>query len=147
MACFKTIKLIQQIGDSFRIFSNGALYLVDTVFDSFGDVDFAFTGQQFYRAHFAHVHTYRVGSTADFRFNRCQYLCCSLGCVFIGGTAFGQQQIIGIRYAFNDLDTHVIDHLNNVFYLIRVNDILWQMIVYFSVSQITLLFTFGNEEF
>ena len=41
-----------------------------------------------------------------------------VGCIFVGGIVFGQQQIIGIRYVFNDLDTHVIDHLNNVFYLI-----------------------------
>ena len=39
-----------------RVLGDGALYLVDTVFNPLGDVDFAFAGQQFDGTHFPHVH-------------------------------------------------------------------------------------------
>ncbi len=35
-------------------------------FDALGDFDFAFAGQQFHRAHFAHVHAHGVGGAAEF---------------------------------------------------------------------------------
>ena len=41
---FYAIVLLKQVGDGFRVFGNGALNLVNPVFDAFSDVDFAFTG-------------------------------------------------------------------------------------------------------
>ena len=116
---FYAIVLFQQIGDRFRVFGNGALYLVDPVFDTFGDVDFAFAGQQLYGTHFTHVHANRVSGAPDFRFHAGQNLCSGFFCVFIsvvGG--FSQQQIIGIRRFFHHLNAHVVDHLDDIFDLI-----------------------------
>ncbi|AEW75283.1 hypothetical protein EcWSU1_03855 [Enterobacter ludwigii] len=116
---FNTIVLLQQIGDRFRVFGNRALNLIDPVFDAFRDVNFAFAGQQFNGTHFAHVHADRVSGTPDFRFHAGQDLCSSFFRIFVsvvGG--FSQQQIIGIRCFFHHLNTHVIDHLDDVFDLI-----------------------------
>ncbi|CGX68838.1 Uncharacterised protein [Salmonella enterica subsp. enterica serovar Typhi] len=113
------IVLFQQIGNGFRVFGNGALNLVDPVFDTFSDVDFAFPGQQFNSAHFTHIHAYRVSRTTDFRLNTGQNLCSSFFRIFIGaGGIFSQQQIIGIRRFFHYLNTHVVDHLDDIFNLI-----------------------------
>ena len=67
-ARFDFVVLLQQIGNGFRIFRNRTLYLVDTVFDTLGDVDFAFARQQLNGTHFAHIHAHRVGGAANFRF-------------------------------------------------------------------------------
>ena len=89
---FNTVILFQQIGNGFRVLGNGALNLVDPVFDTLSDVNFAFAGQQFNGTHFAHVHAHRIGCTTDFRFNTGKNLCSRFFCIFIsvvGG--FGKQ--------------------------------------------------------
>ena len=115
--CFNTIVLFQQIGDRFRIFSNGALNLVDPVFNTLSDVNFAFAGQQFNGAHFTHVHAYRVSRAPDFRFHAGKHLRGGFGSIFVRGV-FSQHQIIGIRCFFHHLNAHVVDHLDDVFDLI-----------------------------
>ncbi|MNY25906.1 hypothetical protein D3C86_1597180 [compost metagenome] len=113
------IVLFQQIGDRFRVLGNRTLNLIDPVFDAFRDVDFAFTGQQLNGTHFAHIHAHRVSGTTDFRFHAGQNLCSGFFSVFIGVVGvFSQQQIIGIGCFFHHLNTHVIDHLDDVFDLI-----------------------------
>ncbi len=82
--CFYTIVLLEQIGDGFRVLGNRALNLVDPVFDTFSDVNFAFAGQQFNGTHFTHVHAHRVCRAADFRLNARQNLCSSFFCIFVG---------------------------------------------------------------
>ncbi len=82
-ARFNAIILFQQIGNGFRVFGNGALNLIDPVFDAFSDVNFAFAGQQFNGTHFTHVHTNRVGGAPDFRLYAGQNLSCSFLCIFI----------------------------------------------------------------
>ena len=42
-------------------------------------------------------------------------------------------------------NTHVIDHADDVFDLVRVGDVGGQVIIDFRVGQITLLFTAGNQ--
>src|SRR5476651_1770451 len=39
-ARFNAVILLEQIGNSFRVFGNGTLDLVDTIFNTFGDVDY-----------------------------------------------------------------------------------------------------------
>ena len=144
---FVLVVLFEQVSDGFRVLGNGALYLVDTVLDPFGDVDFAFTGQQFDGTHFPHVHADGIGRATNLRFNRCQSLGRCFGSVLIGGTTFGHDQIIGVRGVFHYLDTHIVDHLDDVFDLVRVDNVLREVIVHLGIGQVALFFTFGNEEF
>ena len=140
--CFNAIVLFQQIGNCFRVFSNGALNLVNPIFDTFGDVDFAFTRQQFDGTHLAHVHAHRVSCTADFRFHAGENLCSSLFRIFVGIVAiFSKQQIIGIRCFFHHLNAHIVDHLDDVFDLVGVDDIFRQMVIDLGIGQIALLLT------
>ena len=137
---FNAVVLLKQVGDRFRIFGNGALHLIDAVFDAFGDVNFAFTGQQLYGTHFTHVHTHRVGRAPDFGFHAGEHLRGGFGSIFIRGV-FGKHQIIGIRCFFHHLNTHVVDHLDDVFDLIGIDDIFRQMVIDLGIGQIALLLT------
>ena len=115
---FVLVVLFEQIGDGFRVLGDGALYLVDTVFDPLGDVDLAFAGQQFDGTHFPHVHADGIGRATNLRFNRCQSLGRCFGSVLIGGTTFSHDKVIGIRSVFNHLNAHIVDHLDDVFDLV-----------------------------
>ena len=44
LSSFVLVILIEQLGDGLRILGDRALYLIDTIFNALGDVDFAFTG-------------------------------------------------------------------------------------------------------
>ena len=58
--------------------------LTDAFLDALGDDDFALAGEQFHRAHLAHVHAHRVGGAAGFGFNGGQRRC-----------SFGSGDIVG----------------------------------------------------
>ena len=131
------IVLLQQIGDGFRVFSNRALHLVNTVFDTFSDVDFAFARQQLDGTHFTHVHAHRVGCASDFRLNAGENLRRSFFRIFVSiVVSFSKQKIIGIRCFFHHLNAHVVDHLDDVFDLIGVDDIFRQMVIDLGIGQI-----------
>ena len=145
-ARFDAIVLLKQVGNGFRVFGNRALHLVDAVFDAFGDVDFAFARQQFDGTHFAHVHAHRVGGAADFGFHAGQNLCGGFFRIFVRAVrVFGEQQVIGVRCFFHHLDAHVVNHLDDVFDLIGVDDIFRQMVIDLSIGQIALLLTTGDK--
>jgi len=42
---------------------------------------------------------------------------------------------------------HIIDHINDVFDLLRINDIIGQVVVNLGVGQETLLFTLDDQIF
>src|SRR3989338_3948190 len=75
---------------------NGAHHLADAFLYAFGDFNFAFAGQQFDRAHFAHVHAHWVRGATDIGLDRSQ----GGGRFFRGrliGVGFGQSQGVRIR--------------------------------------------------
>ena len=145
---FNAIVLLQQIGDRFRVFRNRALDLVNPVFDAFSDVNFAFARQQFDGTHFAHVHTHRVGCASDFRLNAGENLRGSFFRIFVGIVVrFSKQEIIGIRCFFHHLNAHVVDHLDDVFDLVGVDDIFRQMVIDLGIGQIALLLTTLDKKF
>ena len=127
---------------------NSSHHIADTFLDALGNNDFPFTGQQLNGAHFTHVHAYRVSCAAGVRFDGGQ---CSRGFGSGGlvgrGVAFSPEQRISVGCFLADLDAHVINHADYVFYLIRIRDILRQVVVDLGVSQVTLLFSSGNEVF
>ena len=107
--------------------------------NTFGDFNFAFTGQQFHRAHFAHVHAHRVGGAAGLALYRGENSGSFFGGNFVGAVStFLDHQLIGIGGFFHHGDAHVVDHLNDVFHLIGVGNGLRQVVIHFGVGQVTL---------
>src|SRR5262249_554091 len=56
-----------------------------------------------------------------------------------------RQQRFGIGGHFVDLDAHVIDHADDVFDLLRIDDVVGQVVVDLGVGQITLFFALDNQ--
>src|SRR5690606_40000006 len=70
------------------------------------------------------------------------------GVVDVAATAglAGQQQGLGIRGGFMHLDAHAVDHADDVFDLLRIDEIVRQVVVDLGVGQVTLLEPLGNQE-
>src|SRR5450830_1749125 len=98
---------------------NCAHHFTDAFLDTFGDFDFAFTCEQLYRTHFAHIHAHRVSSATDVGFHGRQRSRCFFGSGFVG-IGFGQQKGIRIRSTLEYVDPHVVDHADDVFHLFRI---------------------------
>ena len=120
-------------------------HFTDAFFDTLGDHNLAFAGQQLNGAHFTHIHTDRVCGAANVAFDRCQ--CCRsfFGSGIIGGIVHEQGFTIGSHFRYRNTD--VVNHTDDVFNLIRVGNVIWQMVVHLSIGEVALLFTFGNEFF
>ena len=63
------------------------------------------------------------------------------GGVFVGDRRrrIGHQQRFGIRRLFVHLDAHVVDHADDVFDLLRIDDVVGQVIVDLGVGQVAVL--------
>ncbi|KPW98244.1 Uncharacterized protein ALO79_06616 [Pseudomonas syringae pv. castaneae] len=98
---------------------NCAHHFTDAFFDTFGDFDFAFTGQKFNGTHFTHVHTNGIGGTPDVGLDRCQR-CSRFFCGCLVGIGVGQHQGVRIRSTLVYRDPHVVDHADDVFHLLGI---------------------------
>ena len=94
----------------------------DAFLDSLGDFDFAFASQQLHCAHFTHIHAHRVSGPAYVAFDSGQSGCGFFSCGFIG-VVVCKKQGIGIGCGLEYVDSHVIDHANDVFDLLRIRNI------------------------
>jgi hypothetical protein len=59
--------------------------------------------------------------------------------------AAGQQQGIHVGRRLEYVDPHVVDHLNDVFDLIRIGDVLGQVVVDLGVGQIALVAALADQ--
>ncbi|CRM84676.1 hypothetical protein [Pseudomonas sp. 22 E 5] len=96
-----------------------AHHFTDTLFNTFGDFDFAFTCQQLDGTHFTHIHAHRVSRATDVGLHRCQrgrrfFSSCLVG---IG---VGQHKGVRIRSTLVYGDPHVINHADDVFHLLWI---------------------------
>jgi hypothetical protein len=140
--------LIQHALDRARIEGHGGQHLADAFLDALGDNDFALAGQQFDGTHFAHVHAHRIGGAAGFGFHGGQCGGGFGGGDIVGGrVALGHQQLVGVGCGFKHLDAHVVDHLDDVFDLVRVGDVLRQVVVDLRVGQVTLFLALRDKVF
>ena len=99
------------------------------------DGDLALAGEQLDRAHLAHVHAHRVGGAADFGVHRGQQRHGFLGGGFVVGAAAGLVgQRIGIRCGVVHFDADALEHRHDVFDLLRVDDVVGQVVVDLGVS-------------
>ncbi len=135
----------QQRLDCWREMHHVVLDLVQAVLDALGDLDLALTGKQLNRAHFAHVHAYRVGRAAKLGVDAGQRLFRFLNRVVVGGLGIGEDQRLGIRRLFVHGDAHIVNHVNDVFDLLRIDDVVGQVIVDFGVGQVALFLAARNQ--
>src|SRR5690606_30717162 len=120
--------------------------LADALLDALGYLDFPFPGQQFHGAHFAHVHAHRVGGAVLFGLHGGEGGGGLGGGDLVGGgIAGGHQQGVRVRGGLEDADAHVVDHLDDVFHLIGIGDVLRQVVVHLRIGQVTLFTTFGDK--
>ena len=120
---------------------------VEAFLDALGDRDLALAGQQFHRAHLAHVHAHRVGRAAELGVDgggeRCRGF---LGGFVVGHDRLAQQQCFGIRRLLVHRNAHVVDHLHDVFDLLRIDDLGGQVIVDLGVGQEALFLAARDQE-
>ena len=120
---------------------------VQAFLDALGDPDLALAGQEFDGAHFAHVHAHRVGGAAELGVDRGQR-----GGGFLDGLVVGRDRALGedqgfrIRRLLVDRDAHVIDHVDDIFDLFRIDDLARQMVVDLAVGQEALLLALGDQQ-
>jgi hypothetical protein len=119
---------------------------LETFFDALGDADFALARQQFDGAHFAHVHAHRIGGAAELGIEIGESGGGFLDGFFVGGSGgIRQQQRFGIRRLLVHRNPHVVDHVDDVFDLFRIDDLARQMIVDFGVGEVALLLAARNQ--
>ena len=122
--------------------------LVEAVLDALRNLDLALARQQLDRAHLAHVHTHGIGRAAEFGVDTGQCRFCFLGCVVvIGYGGIRQQDRLGIRRLLVHRNTHVIDHVDDILDLLRIDDVVRQVVIDLCVSQIALFLAAGNQIF
>ncbi len=140
----------QQRFHRYREGAECGLDLAQTFFDALGDGDFAFAGQQLDGTHFAHVHAHRVGGAATFGVERAQR-----GSGFFGrgvidfavaGVAIVEQQGFCIGRNFMDINAHAVDHADDIFDLLRVDDVVGQMVIDFGVGQVALFQALADQK-
>ena len=128
-----------------RVISQCRHDFADAFFDALGDNDFAFTGQQFHGTHFAHVHAHRIGGATNIGFHQRQSGGSFFGGCIIGSISHKQGFTIGCDLGNRNAD--VVDHADDVFNLVRVGDVVRQVVIYLGVSKVALLLTLGDQFF
>jgi hypothetical protein len=120
-------------------------HLVEPVLDALGNLDLALAGEQVNGAHLAHVHAHRVGGAAELVVDRRER-----GCGFLGGffvdVAVVQQHGIEIGRRLVDRDAHVVDHVDDIFDLLRIDDVVGQVVVDLVVGQKSLFLALRDEQ-
>ncbi len=148
LAGFDQVVFVEKLFDAVWPFRDSSHDLANALFNALGDFDFAFPRQKFDGAHFAHVHAYRVSCTVLFSFDGCKGGGGFGRCDLVGGTfAAGNQQGVRIGRCFINIDAHVVDHLDDVFNLIRIRNIFGQMVIDLSIGQESLFPAFGDQLF
>ena len=150
------VNLHRAVSDLFSIFQNGnnrrraagdgVNHVLQTVFNSFSDFNFAFTSQKLNGAHFSHVHSDRVSCTTEFAVNGGQSGFCFFFSSVVAGcrNRVADEQIVSGRSLFVDLNTQVSQCRNDLIDLIRIDDVFRHVVVNFRVSQIASFLTHAN---
>ena len=139
---------IENVADGARKVRRGGEHVAYAFFDALGNGDFAFPREQFHGAHFAHIHAHGVRGAAGFGLDGGQGRGRFLGGQLVRGIVAGVQYFVGIRRRFGgfvDRDPHVVNHGDDVFDLIWIADVRWQVVVDLGVGQVALFLALGNE--
>ena len=141
---------VEDLRDRHRARRDRHDHVLEAILDPLGDFDFAFAREEFDRAHFAHVHAYRVGGAAELGVER---RCRGFGGFFVDvvgggrGRGFRHQQRFGVRRLVVDLDPHVVDHGDDALDLFGVEDVVGQVVVDLGVRQVAALLAEHDQIF
>ena len=120
---------------------------LEAFLDALCDADLALAGEQLDGAHLAHVHAYRVGRAAELGVEVGKSGGCFFDRFLIGrGGGIGEQQRFGIRRLLVHRYAHVVDHVDDVFDLLRIDDLARQVIVDFCVREVALLLAARDQQ-
>ncbi len=129
-----------------RVVGEGGAHLVEAFLDALGDADLAFARQQLDRAHLAHVHAHRVGGAAEFGIGDRERGGGFLDRFLVRRGRIGQQQRLGIRRLLVHRDAHVVDRVDDVFDLLRIDDLGRQVVVDLGIGQVALFLAARDEQ-
>ena len=136
----------EQCADGRRVGGQRGKRLVQALFDALGDLDLAFAGEKVDRAHLAHVHAHGVGGASELAVDGGEGGGRLLGLVIVRvDRRPHEQERIGIGRHFVHGDAHVVDHRDDVFDLLRVDDTFGQVIVDLRIREVSLLFPLCNQ--
>jgi hypothetical protein len=133
---------VEDVGDRRRAGGDRLDHVLEAFLDALGDLDFAFAGEEFDRAHFAHVHADRVGGAAKFGIDGGQRLLGLRFDFFVVGCrcgGVGHQQVFGSRGFVEDLDAHFAEGRDDGFDGLGIDDIVGQVVVDLGVGQVAAL--------
>jgi hypothetical protein len=144
---FYRLVLPQQQFVRARIAAERDLDRFEALLDALGDADLAFARQQLDRAHFAHVHAHGVGGAAEFRIEVRERRGGLFDRFLIGGGGgIREQQRLGVRCLLVHRYAHVVDHVDDVFDLLRIDDLARQVIVDFRVREVALFLAASDQQ-
>ena len=120
---------------------------IEAFLDALRDADFAFAREQLHRAHLAHVHAHGVGGATELGIERGER-----GGGFLDGFLVGRrgglglQQRLGVRCLFVHRNAHVVNRVDDVLDLLRIDDLGGQVIVHLRVGQVALLLAARDQQ-
>ena len=121
--------------------------LLQPFLDAAGNPDLSLAGEEIHRPHLAHVHPHRIGRAPELRVQGGKRGGRLFGRVLVGvDLGLHHQQIVGIRCDLVHRDPHVVDHADDVFDLLRIDNALRKMIVDLGIREVSLLLALGDEE-
>ena len=120
---------------------------LEAFLDALRDTYLALAREQLHGAHLAHVHAHRIGRAAEFRIEIGERGGGLLDSLLIGGGGgIGQQQRLRVRCLLVHRYAHVVDHVDDVFDLLGIDDLARQVIVDFRVREVALLLAAGDQQ-
>jgi hypothetical protein len=142
----KVVLAEEQIESQWKLYERRT-DLIETFLDALGDPDLAFTRQQLNGAHFAHVHAHRIGRAPELGVDGGERRGCFLGGVLVArDRVVGQDLGLGIGGLLVDRDAHIVDHVDDIFDLLRIDDIARQVVVDLAVGKVALLLALGDQQ-
>jgi hypothetical protein len=120
---------------------------IETFLDALGDADLALAGEELDRAHLAHVHAHRVGRATKLGIDGRERRGSLFDGLVVGrDRSVSQDQRFGVRRLLVHGNTHVVDHVDDIFDLFRIDDFARQVIVDFSVGEVALFLAARDQE-
>ncbi len=123
-------------------------HLIEAFLDALRDANLAFAGQQLDCAHLAHIHADGVRRATKLGVDGCER-----GRRFVGGVlvvrhgGIRENQRLGFRCLLIHRDAHVVNHVNDVFDLLRIDDFARQVVVDLAIREVALLLAFRYQQF
>jgi hypothetical protein len=147
LPCLDGFVVLQQEIVRPRIASKGDLDRLQSFLDALRDADLALAGQKLDGAHLTHVHAHGIGGAAEFRVEIGERGGRFFDRLFVRrGRGIGQEQRLGVRCLFVHRDAHVVDHVDDVFDLLGIDDLAGQMIVDFHIREEALFLATRDQQ-